>query len=115
MNFLPELDNNGKIQEKIEEHKKEIVRLKKDLKKRLKQRKPKEEKKSAQSKITIGMGASCHKCGKTMVRKAHKVPPLKFHYVKWDVCTCGVVKHYEEFKCEEWKEYERQQDFIRNI
>ena len=44
MNFLPELDNNGKIQEKIEEHKKEIVRLKKDLKKRLKQRKPKEEK-----------------------------------------------------------------------
>lgn len=116
MNLLPELDNTGKIVEEIRSHQEEIKRLKKTLKQQnKKQRKPREEKKSFKSKKVIGIGNTCHKCGEIMTRKAHVTPPLKFHYTQWDVCKCGVVRHYDEFKSEAWKEYERQGNFINSL
>lgn len=113
MHLLPELDSTGKIVEEIRNHQEEIKKLKKTLKQRNK--KPREEKKSFKSKKVVGIGEKCHKCGNQMIRKAHINLPLKFHYTQWDVCTCGVVKHYEEFKSEDWKEYERQNNFIKSL
>jgi len=113
MNLLPELDSTGKIVEDIRNYQEEIKKLKKTLKQRA--RKEKTEKKSAQGKKIIGSGNSCHKCGEIMTRKAHINSPLKFHYTQWDVCKCGVVKHYEEFKSNDWQEYERQNNFIRSL
>lgn len=116
MNLLPELDSTGKIVEDIRNHQEEIKRLKKTLKKRnKKERKQKSEKTSTNNKKIIGSGNSCHRCGEIMIRKSHITPPLKFHYTQWDVCKCGVVKHYEEFKSSDWKEYERQNSFIKSL
>ena len=58
----------------------------------------------------------CRKCNKVMQRRAHIKYPLKWHYTQWDWCPqCKSIYMYEEFKCADWKEHERQMNFIQNI
>lgn len=46
---------------------------------------------------------ACSKCGKSMERRIRKVLRYKdltkgAIYSAWDVCTCGMVQHYEKYK-----------------
>lgn len=51
----------------------------------------------------IGVGNRCRRCGKTMIRCAHKKgwKPKKdqpYYFEYWDKCKCGMLQHYEAAK-----------------
>lgn len=65
----------------------------------------------------IGFGNECPKCSEPMQRRKHRAQPDKtFFYSQWDYCIpCKHVQHYEEFKSGDWKESQRQEEFLNNI
>lgn len=65
-----------------------------------------------------GIGNNCPKCIEPMQRRERvKAPKDKtYFFTEWDYCLkCGHVQHYDEFKCPNWKEIERQQSFLINL
>lgn len=56
-----------------------------------------------------GKGNDCPKCGEVMERRERKLAPKNktYFFTEWDYCTnCSHVQHYEEFKSNDWKENE---------
>lgn len=71
-----------------------------------------------QKSITIGTGEQCPKCSKPMERRKHNgvIKNPYYYYSKWDYCKpCGHLQHYEEFKCEVWKEIENNKRFFDSL
>ena len=68
--------------------------------------------------IVIGIGNNCPKCSKPMERRRHagKIRNPHCYYSKWDYCNnCKHVQHYEEYKCQVWKEIEQTKNLFNNL
>jgi len=108
------------------ERKKQLKKELKEINKRL--HKPKRKNAKPQVKkerkkrfiVSEEVGRECNRCGMVMERREHITKPNKtWYYTKWDYCSNGscekTVQHYDEFKSEDWKEGERQEEFLANI
>lgn len=66
----------------------------------------------------IGKLKECPKCQKLMERRKRIKKPINncYFFSEWDYCSnCKHIQHYDEFKCFDWKEIERQKSFLDSI